>query len=116
MASYDSVADIVRAMYVNTFGAEQQQQQQQAVDGWSLAGHIQRVLANDAEYMPYFLALLEEGEKVAEVKCLATGLRKENLRYGPHGEAGTLDDASDSKPGFTDDTRRIQEACKGVKL
>ncbi|CAF0730388.1 unnamed protein product [Adineta steineri] len=58
MASYDSVADIVRAMYVNTFGAEQQQQQQQAVDGWSLAGHIQRVLANDAEYMPYFLALL----------------------------------------------------------
>ncbi|CAF4360306.1 unnamed protein product, partial [Adineta steineri] len=40
---------------VNTFGAEQQQQ---AVDGWSLAGHIQRVLANDAEYMPYFLALL----------------------------------------------------------
>ncbi|CAF0821162.1 unnamed protein product [Adineta steineri] len=62
------------------------------------------------------ICLTKEGEKVAEVKCLATGLRKENLRYGPHGEAGTLDDASDSKPGFTDDARRIQEACKGVKL
>ncbi|CAF0748827.1 unnamed protein product [Adineta steineri] len=41
---------------VNTFGAGQQQQQ--VIDDWSLAGRIQRVLANDAEYMPYFLALL----------------------------------------------------------
>ncbi|CAF4416757.1 unnamed protein product, partial [Adineta steineri] len=44
---------------VNTFGAgQQQQQQQQVVDDWSLAGRIQRLLASDVEYMPYFLALL----------------------------------------------------------
>jgi len=40
----------------NTFHAGQQQQQ--AVDDWSLAGRIQRVLANDTEYIPYFLLLL----------------------------------------------------------
>ena len=50
------------------------------------------------------------------MKCLVTGLRKENLRYAPHGQIGTLDDASDAKPGFTDTVRQIQEACKGVKL
>jgi uncharacterized membrane protein YecN with MAPEG domain len=33
-------------------------QQQQNVDDWNLAGRIQRVLANDTEYVPYFLALL----------------------------------------------------------
>jgi hypothetical protein len=60
--------------------------------------------------------IVEEGEKVPEVKCLVTGLRKENLRYGPHSEVGSLDDASDSKPGFTDVAKGIQEACKGAKL
>ena len=29
-----------------------------SADDWSLAGRIQRVLANDVEYVPYFLALL----------------------------------------------------------
>jgi len=57
-----------------------------------------------------------EGEKVPEVKCLITDLRKENLRYAPHSEIGTLDDASDSKPGFNDIARPIQEACKGAKI
>jgi len=63
-----------------------------------------------------YLLFVEEGEKVPEVKCLVTGLRKESLRYAPHAEVGSLDDASDSKPGFTDTARHIQEACKGVKL
>ena len=39
----------------NVFGAGQQQE---ITDDWSLAGRIQRVLANDTEYVPYFLALL----------------------------------------------------------
>ena len=39
----------------NVFGVGQQHD---AGDDWSLAGRIQRVLANDTEYMPYFLALL----------------------------------------------------------
>jgi len=64
----------------------------------------------------YDFDFVEEGEKIADVKCLATGLRKANLRYGPHGAVGTLDDASDAKPGFNDFVRRTQEACKGVKL
>lgn len=59
---------------------------------------------------------LEEGEKVPEVKCLATHFRRENLRFGPHGEVGAVDDASDAKPGFTDVARKVQEACKGVKI
>lgn len=63
-----------------------------------------------------YLLFVEEGEKVPEVKCLVTGLRKENLRYGPHAEVGSLDDASDSKPGFIDIARRTQEACKDAKL
>ncbi|CAF1264799.1 unnamed protein product [Rotaria magnacalcarata] len=62
------------------------------------------------------ICLTKEGEKVAEVKCLAINLRKQNLTYAPHGEAGTLSDGSDTKVGFTDVARRIQEACKGVKL
>lgn len=41
---------------VNTFGATQQQQT--TVEDWSLAGRITRVLANDTEYIPYFLAFL----------------------------------------------------------
>ncbi|UJR23557.1 hypothetical protein I4U23_026545 [Adineta vaga] len=39
---------------VNTFGAGQQSL---STDDWSLAGRIQRVLANDTEYIPYFLVL-----------------------------------------------------------
>ena len=39
----------------NVFGVGQQHD---AGDDWSLAGRIQRVLANDTEYMPYFFALL----------------------------------------------------------
>jgi uncharacterized membrane protein YecN with MAPEG domain len=39
----------------NTFGIEQQQG---ITNDWSLAGRIQRILANDVEYVPYFLALL----------------------------------------------------------
>ncbi|CAF2426438.1 unnamed protein product [Rotaria sp. Silwood2] len=62
------------------------------------------------------MCLAKEGEKVPEVKCLATNLRKENLIYAPRGEAGTLNDGSDTKVGFTDTARSIQEACKGVKL
>jgi uncharacterized membrane protein YecN with MAPEG domain len=41
---------------VNTFGAGQQSTE--TASDWSLAGRIQRVLANDTEYVPYFLALL----------------------------------------------------------
>ncbi len=63
-----------------------------------------------------FSFFAEEGEKVPEVKCLVTGIRKENLRYAPHAEVGSLDDASDAKPGFIDTVRQIQEACQGVKL
>ena len=59
---------------------------------------------------------LEEGEKIPEVKCLATGLRKENLRFGPHGEVGSVDDAFDARPGFADTARSIQDACKGAKI
>ncbi|UJR23587.1 hypothetical protein I4U23_026576 [Adineta vaga] len=62
------------------------------------------------------ICLAKEGEKVPQVKCLATNLRRENLRFEPHNEVGTLDDASDAKPGFADFARRTQEACKGVKL
>lgn len=39
----------------NVFGAGQQPG---ISDDWSLAGRIQRVLANDTEYVPYFLVLL----------------------------------------------------------
>jgi uncharacterized membrane protein YecN with MAPEG domain len=39
----------------NTFGAGQQAGN---IDDWSLVGRIQRILANDAEYIPYFFALL----------------------------------------------------------
>jgi uncharacterized membrane protein YecN with MAPEG domain len=39
----------------NVFGAGQQPG---IIDDWSLAGRIQRVLANETEYVPYFLALL----------------------------------------------------------
>lgn len=60
--------------------------------------------------------LVEEGEKIPEVKCLASGLRKENLRFSPHGEVGTVDDAFDARPGFTDTARDIQVACKGAKF
>jgi uncharacterized membrane protein YecN with MAPEG domain len=41
---------------VNTFGGGQQSSA--TTDDWSLAGRVQRVLANDTEYVPYFLALL----------------------------------------------------------
>ena len=61
-------------------------------------------------------SIVEEGEKVPQVKCLATNLRRENLRFQPHNQFDTLDDASDSKPDFTEFARRMQEACKGVKL
>ncbi len=40
---------------VNTFRAAQQVQN---IEDWSLAGRIQRILANDVEYMPYFFILL----------------------------------------------------------
>jgi uncharacterized membrane protein YecN with MAPEG domain len=40
---------------VKTFGAEHQAEN---IDDWNLAGRIQRILANDVEYIPYFLALL----------------------------------------------------------
>ena len=63
-----------------------------------------------------FCSFAEEGEKIPEVKCLVTGLRKENLRYAPHGEVGAIDDASDAKPGFNDIARRVQDACKGAKI
>lgn len=39
----------------NTFGSGQQVEN---TDDWSLAGRIQKTLANDTEYIPYFLALL----------------------------------------------------------
>jgi uncharacterized membrane protein YecN with MAPEG domain len=39
----------------NRFGSGQQAQN---VDEWSIAGRIQRILANDTEYIPYFLAIL----------------------------------------------------------
>jgi uncharacterized membrane protein YecN with MAPEG domain len=41
---------------VNTFGGAHQTRE--TTDDWSLAERIQRVLANDTEYVPYFLALL----------------------------------------------------------
>ena len=63
-----------------------------------------------------FIRLVEEGEKIPEVKCLLTGFRKENLRYAPHGEIGSIDDASDAKPGFADIAQRTQAACKGAKI
>jgi hypothetical protein len=66
--------------------------------------------------MLIYSSFVEEGEKVPEVKCLATGLRKENLRFAPHNQVGALDDASDSKPGFNDIAQGIQEACKGAKI
>ncbi|CAF0853239.1 unnamed protein product [Rotaria sp. Silwood1] len=62
------------------------------------------------------MCLTKEGEKIPQVKCLATNLRKENLIYAPRGEAGKLNDGSDTKVGFTDTARSIQEACKGAKL
>ncbi|CAF1646242.1 unnamed protein product [Adineta ricciae] len=40
---------------VETFSAAQQHS---STDDWSLAGRIQRVLANDTEYIPYFIGLL----------------------------------------------------------
>jgi hypothetical protein len=43
----------------------------------------------------YIFFFVEEGEQVPEVKCLVTGLRKENLRYAPHAETGSFDNASD---------------------
>jgi uncharacterized membrane protein YecN with MAPEG domain len=39
----------------NTFSAGRRVEN---IDDWSLAGRIQRILANDVEYIPYFLALL----------------------------------------------------------
>jgi len=62
------------------------------------------------------LCLKQEGEKVPEVKCLVTGLRKQNIRYAPRGVVGSFDDASDAKPNFSNDAKVIQEACKGLKF
>ena len=62
------------------------------------------------------ISFLEEGEKIPEVKCLVTNFRRENLRYAPHGEVGSVDDASDAKPGFLEIARGVQVACKGAKL
>jgi len=40
----------------NRFGSGQQSLT--PTDDWSLAGRIQKILANDTEYVPYFLALI----------------------------------------------------------